>query len=318
MTLLSNSDILEKLNYNKIKFSFIKSLDGDASNRKYFIIKSQNIDRVLMYDNNPESLKKFVKISNLLSDKVTVPKIFLKLKENNILIIENFGEKKFSNIVNKTNQNSLYLLATDALIHVHKQKFNYNLDFYDENKFTNESNLFFEWFLQEDSSVKYKSKQDFNNEFKSFINLLKNIPKVFIHRDYHVDNLFFIENKDKHFSCGWIDYQDALIGPCVYDLVSLTQDARIDVDTKLERKIINYYLKSFGNIDRTEFEICYKVVAIQRHLKVLGIFKRLAVRDNKNNYLVHIPRVIKMLKKNLSSREFRKIFKILTPFLNYG
>ena len=306
------------LKMKKVSCEDIKFLAGDASNRKYFIIKSQNIDRVLMYDNNPESLKKFVKISNLLSDKVTVPKIFLKLKENNILIIENFGEKKFSNIVNKTNQNSLYLLATDALIHVHKQKFNYNLDFYDENKFTNESNLFFEWFLQEDSSVKDKSKQDFNNEFKSFINLLKNIPNVFIHRDYHVDNLFFIENKDKHFSCGWIDYQDALIGPCVYDLVSLTQDARIDVDNKLERKIINYYLESFGNIDPTEFEICYKVVAIQRHLKVLGIFKRLAVRDNKKNYLVHIPRVIKMLKKNLSSREFRKIFKILIPFLNYG
>ena len=306
------------LKMKRVSYEDIKFLAGDASNRKYFIIKSQNIDRVLMYDDNPESLEKFVKISNLLSDKVTVPKIFLKLKENNILIIENFGKKKFSNIVNKTNQNSLYLLATDALIHVHKQKFNYNLDFYDENKFTNESNLFFEWFLQEDSSLKDKSKQDFNNEFKSFINLLKNIPKVFIHRDYHVDNLFFIENKDKHFSCGWIDYQDALIGPCVYDLVSLTQDARIDVDNKLERKIINYYLKSFGNIDPTEFEICYKVVAIQRHLKVLGIFKRLAVRDNKKNYLVHIPRVIKMLKKNLSSREFRKIFKILIPFLNYG
>ena len=197
------------------------------------------------------------------------------------------------------------------------EKFNYNLDFYDENKFVNESNLFFEWFLQEDSSLKDKSKQDFNNEFKSFINLLKNIPKVFIHRDYHVDNLFFIENKYKHFKCGWIDYQDALIGPCVYDLVSLAQDARIDVDNKLERKIINYYLKSFGNIDPTEFEMCYKVIAIQRHLKVLGIFKRLAVRDNKKNYLVHIPRVIKMLKKNLSSREFRKIFKILIPFLNY-
>ena len=306
------------LKMKRVSYEDIKFLAGDASNRKYFIIKSQNVDRVLMYDDNPESLEKFVKISNLLSDKVTVPKIFVKLKEKNILIIENFGKKKFSNIVNKTNQNSLYLLATDALIHVHKQKFDYNLDFYDENKFINESNLFFEWFLQEDSPLKDKSKQDFNNEFKSFINLLKNIPKVFIHRDYHVDNLFFIENKDEHFKCGWIDYQDALIGPCVYDLVSLTQDARIDVDNKLEKKIVNYYLKSFGNIDPIEFEICYKVVAIQRHLKVLGIFKRLAVRDKKKNYLVHIPRVIKMLKKNLSSREFRKIFKILTPFLNYG
>mgnify|MGYP001311822247 CR=1 FL=1 len=306
------------LKMKRVSYEDIKFLAGDASNRKYFIIKSQNIDRVLMYDNNPESLKKFVKISNLLSDKVTVPKIFLKLKENNILIIENFGEKKFSNIVNKTNQNSLYLLATDALIHVHKQKFNYNLDSYDENKFTNESNLFFEWFLQEDSSLIDKSKQDFNNEFKSFINLLKNIPKVFIHRDYHVDNLFFIDNKNEHFRCGWIDYQDALVGPCAYDLVSLTQDARIDVDANVERKIIKYYLDSFSNIDPAQFEICYKIIAIQRHLKVLGIFKRLAVRDNKKNYLVHIPRVIKMLKKNLGNKNFKLISKILIPLLNHG
>ena len=81
------------LKMERVSFEDIKFLAGDASNRKYFIIKSQNIDRVLMYDNNPESLEKFVKISNLLSDKVTVPKIFLKLKENNILIIENFGKK---------------------------------------------------------------------------------------------------------------------------------------------------------------------------------------------------------------------------------
>ena len=148
--------------------------------------------------------------------------------------------------------------------------------------------------------------------------MLENIPKVFIHRDYHADNLFFIENRKKHFKCGWIDYQDALVGPCAYDLVSLTQDARIDVDTQIERKIINYYLKSFSNINPTEFEICYKIIAIQRHLKVLGIFKRLAARDNKKNYLVHIPRVIRMLKKNLNNKEFRPISKILIPLLNHG
>ena len=303
------------LKMKNISYEDIKFLAGDASNRKYFIIKTQNIDRVLMYDNNPESLKKFVKISSLLSKKVTVPKIFLKLKENNILIIENFGAKKFSNIVNKNNQNYLYLLATDALIHVHKQKFNYNLDSYDENKFTNESNLFFEWFLQEDSSLIDKSKQDFNNEFKSFINLLKNIPKVFIHRDYHVDNLFFIDNKNEHFRCGWIDYQDALVGPCAYDLVSLTQDARIDVDANVERKIIKYYLDSFSNIDPAQFEICYKIIAIQRHLKVLGIFSRLYLRDNKSNYLKHLPRVLMMLKKNLNEVKCKDLTKIILELL---
>jgi len=305
------------LKKKKISYEILKFLAGDASNRKYFNIKIQNKDFVLMYDDNPESLKKFIQISKVLSDTVTIPKIYLNFKVNNILIIENFGHKKFSNIINYSNQNFLYSLATDALIHVHKQEIEYNLNFYDENKFTNESNLFFEWFLQKDDSLKNKSKIDFNNEFKEFIDLLENIPKVFIHRDYHVDNLFLIENRNKHFRCGWIDYQDALVGPCAYDLVSLTQDARIDVDSKIERKIINYYLKSFSNINPTEFEICYKIIAIQRHLKVLGIFKRLAARDNKKNYLVHIPRVIRMLKKNLNNKEFRPISKILIPLLNH-
>ena len=259
----------------------MKFLAGDASNRKYFKIKIQGKGYIVMYDDNPKSLEKFIRISNLLSDEISVPSIFLSFKENNLLILENFGEKKFSNIVNKSNQNHLYFLATDALIHIHKQKFENNLEFYDEKKFTYESNLFFEWFLQNDDLLKEKLKTDFNNEFKSFINLLENIPKVFIHRDYHVDNLFFLENKNKHFRCGWIDYQDALIGPCVYDLVSLTQDARIDVNANIEKKIINYYLDSFYNIDHNQFEICYKIIAIQRHLKVLGIFKRLAFRDNK-------------------------------------
>ena len=305
------------LKKKKISYENLKFLAGDASNRKYFNIKIKNKDFVLMYDDNPESLKKFIQISKVLLDIVTIPKIFLNFKVNDILIIENFGHKKFSNIINCSNQNFLYSLATDALIHVHKQEIEHNLNFYDENKFTSESNLFFEWFLQKNESLKDKSKIDFNNEFKAFIDLLENIPKVFIHRDYHADNLFFIENRKKHFKCGWIDYQDALVGPCAYDLVSLTQDARIDVDTQIERKIINYYLKSFSNINPTEFEICYKIIAIQRHLKVLGIFKRLAARDNKKNYLVHIPRVIRMLKKNLNNKEFRPISKILIPLLNH-
>ena len=305
------------LKKKKISYENLKFLAGDASNRKYFNIKIKNKDFVLMYDDNPESLKKFIQISKVLLDIVTIPKIFLNFKVNDILIIENFGHNKFSNIINYSNQNFLYSLATDALIHVHKQEIEHNLNFYDENKFTSESNLFFEWFLQKNESLKDKSKIDFNNEFKAFIDLLENIPKVFIHRDYHADNLFFIENRKKHFKCGWIDYQDALVGPCAYDLVSLTQDARIDVDTQIERKIINYYLKSFSNINPTEFEICYKIIAIQRHLKVLGIFKRLAARDNKKNYLVHIPRVIRMLKKNLNNKEFRPISKILIPLLNH-
>ena len=137
------------------------------------------------------------------------------------------------------------------------------------------------------------------------------VPNVFVHRDYHVDNLFYLKNKTKHFKCGWIDYQDALIGPCAYDLMSLAQDARIDVDSKVEDFIINYYLEKVDNVDREQFVFSYLVLAIQRHLKVLGIFSRLAVRDKKKKYLKYIPRVLSMLRSNLEIKEFFPLHKLL-------
>ena len=108
-----------------------------------------------------------------------------------------------------------------------------------------------------------------------------------------------------------IDYQDSLVGPCTYDLMSLTQDARVDVDSKLENFIVNYYLKKFENLNKEDFFFSYSVLAIQRHLKVLGIFSRLSVRDKKNKYLEHIPRVLRMLESNLKAKKFLPLYQIL-------
>ena len=218
-----------------IIYGNIKFLAGDASNRKYFNIQIENQNYVLMYDNNPESLRKFIRVSNLLSKLITIPKIFFDLREHNILIIENFGNKKFSNIINKSNQSNLYFLAIEALVYIHRKGKDFKLNNYDHIELINESNLFFEWFLEKNGKIKKQLKRDFNNLFSPFLDLLEKIPKVFIHRDYHVDNLFLIEDKREHLGCGWIDYQDALIGPCVYDIVSLLQDARIDVPTSVEK-----------------------------------------------------------------------------------
>ena len=72
-------------------------------------------------------------------------------------------------------------------------------------------------------------KDEFNLIFRKFLKKLEKLPQVFVHRDYHIDNLFFLKNRKGILKCGWIDYQDAVYGPSLYDLVSLTQDARIDV-----------------------------------------------------------------------------------------
>ena len=144
---------------------------------------------------------------------------------------------------------------------------------------------------------------------------LNKLPQVFVHRDYHIDNLFFLKNRTGYLKCGWIDYQDAVYGPSVYDLVSLTQDARIDVSKNIEEHLVNFFIEKNKISDKNFFYFCYNLIGIQRHLKVLGIFCRLSKRDNKNMYLSHLPRVKKMLLSNLMKKDFLEIKSIIGPLI---
>ena len=164
-----------------------------------------------------------------------------------------------------------------------------------------------------------KKKFFFSDEFHDIFSNLLEVPlslrTVNIHRDYHIDNLFYFSKASKIKRCGWIDHQDALKGTCVYDLMSLLEDARIDPDYLLNNKLISYYLDNFYEIDKTLFLQGCKIIAIQRHLKVLGIFSRLYLRDKKSDYLQYIPRVITMLEKNLNEKKFEDMRKIILHFL---
>ena len=203
------------------------------------------------------------------------------------------------------------------MIFIHKSKFNIRLPCYNINKYLKESNLFFDWFVENQRTFDLMEiKQEFNEIFKDYLKRTSKLPKVFIHRDYHVDNLFYLNKRKNHLKCGWIDYQDAVIGPCVYDIVSLAQDARIDVDKSIEKELIRKYLKNFKAIDIDLFMDSYNLIAIQRHLKVLGIFSRLAKRDNKKNYLRYLPRVLKLLNNNLEKNEYRSFSKIIKQFIS--
>ncbi len=309
-------DLFKILKKKKIPCQELSCLAGDASPRRYFIIKQGEKKNVLMLDKNSESLKKFIKITKLLSGLVSVPKIFINESDEGILILENFQNNKFSDILSPSNKKKLYQFAIDALVYIHKNPPMLNLSQYSSDLFFEETDLFFDWFLKDISEKKISIfKSDFKEIFNNFLEKVFQLPNVFIHRDYHVDNLFGLFEREDHFRCGWIDYQDALIGPCVYDIVSLTQDARVDVDKEIEDSLIDFYLRKFSFIDKNLFLLSYKIIAIQRHLKVLGIFARLSKRDNKKNYLKHLPRVLKLLKLNLESNVFKTLRDFLRPLI---
>ena len=118
-------------------------------------------------------------------------------------------------------------------------------------------------------------------------NLIKKISlknDVFVHRDFHISNLMLIHSK-----IGVIDTQDALIGNKAYDLASLIDDVRFKTSNIFKDKIFDIYLKSQKVLSVKKFRNDFKIISVLRNLKIIGIFTRLAMRDNKKNYLKLIP-----------------------------
>src|SRR4029077_20603859 len=123
-------------------------------------------------------------------------------------------------------------------------------------------------------------------------------------RDYHSPNLMWLPDRKGLKRVGLLDFQDALRGPLAYDLVSLLQDARLDVPEALERDQLARYCSARNaqspHFSSDQFRTLYATLGAQRNSKILGIFARLAKRDGKRGYLAHIPRVARYLERNLA------------------
>jgi len=119
-------------------------------------------------------------------------------------------------------------------------------------------------------------------------------------RDYHVDNLMVLEGREGVARCGLLDFQDAVIGPITYDLVSLLEDARRDVSPAVATEMLARYQDALGTmIEQPAFSASYAALGAQRNAKIIGIFTRLCRRDGKDAYLQHIPRVWRLLEGDL-------------------
>ena len=310
---LENILLKKKYNFHKILF-----LAGDASNRKYFQIISNKNNRVLMYDNTKKAgLNKFIVATNILKKcKINVPKIYNDYSQHGILIIENFGDNKYGNILSKKNEVKLYKLAIDTLIFIHKDKKRYKLESFDDNILFKELNIFFRWFLPfNKKNISVPQKRKLINLFSELFTHSNKLRKVLVHRDFHIDNLFYLHEQEGVRKCAWIDYQDMLLGPISYDLMSLLEDARKSLSLKLREELFNYYLENMNLKNEANFRLSYKVLALQRHLKVLGIFCRLNARDSIPNYLIHLPRIKNYLKDIFKDKKFCEIGKILKPLI---
>ena len=150
-------------------------------------------------------------------------------------------------------------------------------------------------------------QKKFKSEVKNLLSKLNYKNDTFVHRDFHVSNFMYHNKK-----IAVIDSQDALIGNRAYDLASLIDDVRLKTPNELKEKVFKFYVKTNQRIDLEKFKKDFEILSVLRNLKIIGIFMRLAVRDNKRKYLKLIPYAWELINHRIKEQnEFNNLMLLL-------
>jgi len=274
----------------------ITPASSDASFRRYFRVSQAESTWIVM-DAPPsqEDTGPFIKVSQFLnSQSLHVPNIIAQNSEMGFLLLSDLGSQPYLDMLNNHSADDLYRDAIDSLIKIQcSDPTGIDLPRYDSKLLQTELNLFPEWFLERHFEL---SPPAFLQPlFDTLIDNALSQSQVVVHRDYHSRNLM-VDSKQNP---GIIDFQDAVIGPITYDLVSLLRDSYISwPEDKLEAWV-HYYFDTaqqhglLPSCDITTFTRWFDLMGLQRHLKVLGIFCRLNYRDDKPNYMADLPQTLR-------------------------
>lgn len=281
-------------------------LAGDASFRKYYRLTKGDETVVLMDAPPPEKVKPFVKIAKFLTKNgYSAPKIFASDAENGFLLLEDLGDNTYTRMLQQgANERELYKLAIDVLVDLHEDVKDLpdDLAHYNHELLETEALLLTDWWMKAefgDDHVTAEMRKSYLKAWQKPFDYVQRHPKKLVLRDYHVDNLLLLDDRDSYAACGLLDFQDAVLGPGIYDVVSLLEDARRDIKLSLIEDMKMRYTSSFEDLEHDDFEAAFAILGAQRHAKVIGIFARLCMRDDKPIYLDHIPRVWKLLERSL-------------------
>jgi len=288
-------------------------LAADASFRRYDRLRRGGETAVLMDAPPPqENAEIFHFLAECLLDiELSTPRPLALDAQAGFLLLEDFGDRTFTRaLAEGADEAELYRLATDTLVALHQRWWveSPKIPAYDEAKLLTEAALLVDWFLPAMTGRETPAavRDSYLAAWREVVPVMlpdpERVPHKLVLRDYHVDNLMVIEGRQGVARCGLLDFQDALMGPVSYDLVSLLEDARRDVSPAVVTEMLERYHAGMRNlIDRWAFAASYAALGAQRNAKIIGIFTRLSRRDNKHGYLRHIPRVWRLLEGDLEA-----------------
>ncbi|MDC3098998.1 phosphotransferase [Candidatus Pelagibacter sp.] len=304
-----------------LNFKELKEIKGDASFRKFYRNKNNLSIVVYAEKEKVKNLLIYDAINKILNkNKILAPKLLNQNYKKNYIEVEDFGDDTLFKVLkyNKTNKELIFrkilktlerlqLIQDKQVINFKSKK--YKLLEYDNKILSNEAKLFSEWYApRKINKIKIKYfKKKYENEVQKLLSKLNLKNDTFVHRDFHVSNLIYVKN-----SIAVIDSQDALIGNKAYDLASLIDDVRFQTSNKLKNKILNNYFKKLKKTEINKFINDFEILSVLRNLKIIGIFMRLAVRDNKKKYIKMIPYAWEMINYRMKkNRKFVNLKLIL-------
>jgi N-acetylmuramate 1-kinase len=310
-------------------------MTGDASTRSYARLFHRDSPVILMnsprrpdgpaaYDGKSysaavhlaEDVNPFVAIANGLRERgFSVPAIHHADLEAGFLITEDFGKESFVEGEPPRPIAERYEAAVDMLAALHRDslpqvlplapQITYPIPTFDIDAMLVEIGLMIEWYLPDRGAVPDETLQaEFVIQWRDLLNKISAAPRSWMLRDFHSPNLIWLGDRSAIARVGVIDFQDTVLGPPAYDLVSLLQDARIDVPEQLELTLLSRYIKARHATDNTfdpaAFAETYAIMSAQRNTRLLGTFARLNRRDGKPQYLRHQPRIWTYLTRSLA------------------
>jgi aminoglycoside/choline kinase family phosphotransferase len=287
-----------------LKTNTLRPASSDASFRRYFRIDDAAGQTFILMDAPPpqEDVRPFIQIAQLLAETgVTVPAVLASDVEQGFLLLSDLGTVMYSHWLNQDTAQKLYMDAIDSLVQIQSHSQPDVLPEYDRAMLQKELLIFPEWYINKHLGATLTEVQQASLD-KVFEQILANVmaqPQVYVHRDYHSRNLMVMKEGNP----GIIDFQGAMYGPVTYDIVSLLRDAYIEWD---EEQVLDWAIRYWErarhaglpvNTDIDSFYRDFEFMGLQRHLKILGIFCRLAYRDGKHNYLADLPLVLSYVRK---------------------
>ncbi|MBA2655212.1 MAG: phosphotransferase [Gammaproteobacteria bacterium] len=280
-------------------YTQITPIPGDASSRHYFRVTEKDATYIAVYaPPASENNEAFVEVAKrFLKQGLNVPEVLQVNYREGFLLLSDLGDTQLLKVLNHTNVKDHYSKALEDLIKLQgcRNFSTWQLPHFDSRLLSEELSRFDEWYLDKHLAITLSESEHamLKRVYDLLIEQAEGQPQVCVHRDYHSRNLMLLPNNE----IGILDFQDAVLGPITYDLVSLLRDCYIkwppeQVYEWVEEFWQVLHAKQMISVSLSQFITWFDWMGLQRHLKVLGIFARLYRRDNKTIYLCDMPLVL--------------------------